>query len=170
LKYTDLNKLGQLSDRLKALLVTDGSVTTLLEAFTGGTVSVVGLQQGMEDAGVREAYLLRILRGEKVNRREVLLVAGDGHNLEYAVSHTPLSRLTPESRDDVLHTDLPIGKILASHDIESRREIINAGLTSAPEIVGLLEMPAGSRVPWREYLIIQHGQPLMKIMEFFGRV
>jgi len=170
LSFTDIEKLGELTDRIKALLVTDGSVTALLETFTGAPVRVVGLRQGMEDAGIREAYQLRILQGEKVNRREVLLVDARGQNLEYAVSHTPLSRLTPESRDDVLHTDLPIGKILASHDLESRREVINVGLTRAEEIVELLELPQGSTVPWREYIIIHNGQPLMKIIEFFGRV
>ncbi len=170
MRYTDLERLEPLSDRLKALLVTDGSVTALLEAFTGGPVSVVGLFQQMREATVREAYLLRILPAEKVNHREVVLVDAGGRRLEYAVSHTPLSRLSPESRDDVLHTDLPIGKILARHGLESRREIINAGLTADEVAVEMLGMPPGSKVPWREYLIIQHGQPLMKIIEYFGEV
>jgi len=170
LRPADLPGFPALSDRLKALLVTDGSVTTLLEAFTGGPVRVVGLRQGLEDAGVRDAYLLRVLPGERVNRREVCLVDARGRRLEYAVSVTPLSRLSPESRDDVLHTDMPIGKILASHGLESRREILNAGLTADGEVAEALGSPDGAALPWREYLIIHHAQPLMKVIEYFGEV
>ena len=170
MRPTELPGFGVLPDRLKALLATDGSVTALLEAFTGGPVHLVGLRQGPQDAGVRDAYLLRILSGERLNRREVFLVDQKERKLEYAVSVTPLSRLSPESRDDVLHTDLPIGKILALHGLESRREILSAGFTQDEDVLGLLELHEGAVVPWREYLIIHHAQPLMKVIEYFGEV
>ena len=170
MRPTELPGFKELPDRLKALLATDGSVTALLEAFTGGPVQLVGMRQGPQDAGVRDAYLLRILSGERLNRREVFLVDQRGRKLEYAVSLTPLSRLSPQSRDDVLHTDLPIGKILASHGLESRREILNAGFTLDEDVLSLLGVREGVAVPWREYLIIHHAHPLMKVIEYFGEV
>ena len=57
---------------------------------------------------------------DTVNHRVVVI---GNRNLIHAVSYIPLSRLDDEFREDLIRADIPIGRILKKHRIESRREI-----------------------------------------------
>ena len=44
-------------------------------------------------------------------------------------TETPVDRLAPEFRDDLMKADIPIGRIIERHHIEARREILTAQVT-----------------------------------------
>ena len=52
-----------------------------------------------------------------------MVVIGNREPLIHAVSYIRLSRLDNEFREDLIRADIPIGRILKKHRIESRREI-----------------------------------------------
>ena len=56
-----------------------------------------------------------------------------GEVLIYAISHTPVRRLSPDFKDDLMKADIPIGKIIRQHNIEARREILTARVLPATE-------------------------------------
>lgn len=162
-------EVGALSPMQKILLGTDGSVTTLLENALGCEVTVHTLSQEVVPAGAAVAASLGIPAGEPVNHRIVTLNEGaDGRVLLYASSDTPLSRLEPSFKDDLMRADIPIGRIMRMHQIESRRElddvrVCRAG-TGAGSVLGTFRHePLLSR----RYRIITGGEPLISIRETF---
>ncbi len=151
------------------LLLTDGSVTTLLEAISGAEVCVKTISQNVMPAGMPVAELLEIQPGDPVNHRIVELVnCTTGEILIYAISHTPLERLERGFRDDLMRADIPIGKILKKHRIESRREISDIRLVSPdPDIRSRFMAGPETLFLSRTYRIIRNDLPFMAIEELF---
>jgi beta-ribofuranosylaminobenzene 5'-phosphate synthase len=161
--------VGHLSPFQKFLLGTDGSVTQILEAVTGHPVSIRTLVQEIVPADAETAGRLSIRQGESVNHRVVELKdAQTGSVLIYAVSETPLSRLSPEFKEDLMKADIPIGRIISRHKIEARREILTARVTPADDTTGpLFSVCKNEPLLSRDYRIIHRQKPLIYITEQF---
>lgn len=160
----DIEKqLGNLSSAQKILLATDGSVTTILDVLKGH-VNIRTLVQEFQEADEEAASLLDVDMGETINYR-VVVIEGD-EPLIYAVSMIPVERLDNEFKEDLIRADIPIGRILRKHDIESRREIKTVSLEEAtPEIVDIFKN--NTPMLTRTYNIIHKGQVLIWLMETF---
>jgi chorismate-pyruvate lyase len=138
---------------------TDGSVTQLLEVLTGKTVEVKTLGQGIIKATPDIAKLLYIEVGDEVNSRLVTLDAG-GTIYVLAKSLAPVKRMPQAVRDDLMRADIPIGRILREHKLETRRDILKMEIVRQ-DFFG--NVPVLSR----EYRIIYENKVLMWIKEFF---
>lgn len=162
-------QVGRLSPVQKILLGTDGSVTQLLEAITGKTVTVETRVQEIIPAAPSIAEQLGIHTGDPVNHRIVELSAGQGGEvLIYAISHAPVDRLPADFRDDLMKADIPIGRIIQQHHIEARREILHAAVTQAPEHQrGIFSLCKNELLLSRQYRIMHKGEPLIFIEEQF---
>ena len=167
-----MKTLGELKDELELspvqtmLLANTGSMTVLLEALFG-PVSVQTESQKILDADSETARVLEISEGEAVNRRIVRLVAGE-RVLVHATSVAPLSRLNPEFKEDIMKRDIPIGRIMEAHRIESRREILGYDWqTAKARFAEIFSKPMDSIVLKRNYNIIHNQQPLINILEVF---
>jgi len=161
--------VGRLSAVQKILLGTDGSVTQLLESITGNPVTITTRVQEIVRADHVTAELLGIAQGDLVNHRIVELKdSGTGEVLIYAVSDTPIARLPPSFRDDLMKADIPIGKIIRHHRIEARREILNARVVPAGEEAGrTFAIRRNEPLLCRQYRIIHNNEPLIFIEEQF---
>jgi beta-ribofuranosylaminobenzene 5'-phosphate synthase len=162
-------ELGRLSRVQKILLGTDGSVTRILEVITGGRVRITTLSQDVSGAGKEVAALLHVGVGDPVNHRVVKIEdSGTATPLIYAVSDAPLGRLSPEFREDLMRADIPIGRILLTHRIEARREILDARVIPATsEHTKIFGIFAKEPLLSRRYQIIHQGEPLISIEETF---
>ncbi|AGK61084.1 chorismate lyase [Archaeoglobus sulfaticallidus PM70-1] len=161
----------------RILLTTDGSITTIIEAYTGNRVDVITRDQRIIKAG-RYASLLRIDEEDDINFRVVSLISGNRVYAE-AVSLTPLKRLEPGFRDDLTRADIPIGRILRKHKIEARRDINwivvcrfrEIWVMNIPDFVKEfsrnIDLGSDEIVLARSYNIIRRGEVLMNITEFF---
>ncbi|MDD1673446.1 MAG: chorismate pyruvate-lyase family protein, partial [Methanomicrobiales archaeon] len=160
---------GPLSPTQRILLGTDGSVTSLLEILTRGPVDITTRVQVVQPADPSIATLLDMDPGDEVNYRVVELRSrSKGEALLSAVSHTPLRRLEPAFRSDLMRADIPIGRILRNHRIESRREILDIFLKSADrELATTCGICIGEPVLTRTYHIIRQEKPLIFIQESF---
>lgn len=169
-KLSNIEKeLGRLSPAQKILLGTDGSVTKMLEVITGRPVGVTTRIQEIIDADKRIAEELQIETGDPVNYRVVELKNNDSTDvLVYAVSYTPVNRLDPEVKADFMLADIPIGKIMQKHKMETRREITDAEVLRADtrfsRTFGIFKDEA---LLSRDYRIIHHNRPIIKINEVF---
>uniref|UniRef100_A0A7J2TKE0 DUF98 domain-containing protein n=1 Tax=Archaeoglobus fulgidus TaxID=2234 RepID=A0A7J2TKE0_ARCFL len=149
----------------RILLITDGSITAIIEAFTQKSVMVETLVQKIVKADEEVADRLGIMTGEDVNYRVVYLKAG-GVIYAKAISYTPLKRLQNSFKDDLIRADIPIGKIMKMHKIEARREI-RWGKVVKDET---LASEFGVKKPFfivRNYGIIHKNEVLIDITEFF---
>lgn len=138
---------------------TDGSVTQLLEVLTGKTVEVKTLEQSVIKATPNIAKLLEIKEGDEVNNRLVTLSA-NGSVYSLAKSLASIKRLPQEMRNELMKADIPIGRILREHKLETRRDILKI------EIVHL-DFFGDIPVLSREYRIIYKNKVLMWINECF---
>jgi len=156
-------ELGSLSSAQKILLATDGSVTTILDVLKGH-VNIRTLVQEFREADEEAASLLDIQVGDTINYR-VVVIEGE-EPLIYAVSMIPLERLDNDFKEDLIRADIPIGRILRKHDIESRREIKTVSLEEPePEMVDIFKNNAP--MLRRTYNIIHKDQVLIWLMETF---
>ena len=160
---------GTLSTLQKILLSTDGSVTSLLEAIEGEEVMISTLSQNVVPADAKTAEELEIRPGDQVNHRIVELRNSRTREvLIYAVSDTPIERLEPGFRSDLMRADIPIGRILKKHAIESRREIFHVGVRgSDARISRIFGIALNDQVLFRKYRIIRQGKPFISIEEVF---
>lgn len=162
-------QVGRISPVQKFLLGTDGSVTRLLESVTGKNIVIKTLEQKIIPADPDTAQRLDIAPGDPVNFRIVEIMTEDKSEvLIYAVSHTPVDRLSPEFKDDLMKADIPIGKIIRQYRIEARREILNARVIPASENAGrIFSICKDEPLLSRQYQIIHGGKPLIFIEEQF---
>lgn len=150
-----LEKEKKLSLIERILAVTNGSVTQILEVYTGAPVRIKTLNQEVKEAGI-VANQLGVAKSDLVNFREVEILDTNGKLLMIAKSWTPLKRLEPAFRDDLMKADVPIGKLLLKHKIEVMRELLDARVES-----GKVE---------RTYNIIRKDVVLMRVNERFERL
>jgi len=156
-------ELGSLSSAQKILLATDGSVTTILDVLKGH-VNIRTLVQEFREADEEAASLLNIQVGDTINYR-VVVIEGE-EPLIYAVSMIPMERLDNDFKEDLIRADIPIGRILRKHDIESRREIKTVSVEETePEMADIFKTQGP--MLRRTYNIIHNDQVLIWLMETF---
>ena len=155
----DVLKRPDIPACLRICAGTDGSITQLLEVLTGKSVKVETISQNVVKASPRIAGLLDIETGDDVNDRLVTLKVDD---IVYvlAKSLAPINRIPGGIRDDLMRADIPIGRILREHKLETRRDILNIRIVHR-DFFG--ELPVLSR----EYKIIYENKVLMWINECF---
>ena len=158
----------KLSKAQRLLLVTDGSVTTLLEVLTGKPIGVTTLLQQVVEADAERARVLDVEEGDELNYRVVVLKNDDDDQpLIYAESYTPIARLQEEFRDDLMKADIPIGRIMNQRKIESRREIRRIETICNEELNELFGVAQNVPLLSRTYDIISHDTVLIRITETF---
>ncbi len=163
----ELERELALSPVHKILLTIDGSVTRILEALRGEEIKVDTEKQEMMPASAQVAKDLGIAKGSDVNYRIVNLRDSKGV-LVRAISHAPISRLGKKIREDIMRKDAPIGKILSSHNMEVRREIMDFGIIrSNGHLSRVFGIAVDSPLLTRRYRIIHKGKPLIFIQEIF---
>jgi len=162
------NTTLKLSKAQRLLLVTDGSVTTLLEVLTGKPIAVTTLLQQVVEADAERASALDVEEGDSLNYRVVVLKNDDDDQpLIYAESYTPIARLQREFRHDLMKADIPIGHIMKQRKIESRREIRRIETVCNEELNELFGVAQNVSLLSRTYDIISHGMVLIRITETF---
>lgn len=154
---------GKLSSAQKILLTTDGSVTAILDVLKGH-VDINTLVQEFVPADKEMAENLDIDEGETVNYRVVVIKSNQP--LIYALSLVPLKRLDNDFKEDLIRADIPIGRILKKHNIESRREIKSVYVEDANEELADI-FKTTSPMLSRTYNIIHHGEILIWLKETF---
>ena len=153
-----------LSGVQKILLTTDGSITAILDVLYG-KIDLQTLSQHFAKATAEQAKLVEASEGDELNFREVLLHL-QGKPLMYAASEIPLLRCGDGIALDLMQADIPIGRILKNHQVESRRKI--NGIYIEKPTAQLREIfRTDEEMLARDYSIIRHGEILMWIKEVF---
>ncbi|MGQ9719459.1 MAG: chorismate pyruvate-lyase family protein [Nitrososphaerales archaeon] len=160
---------SSLSNVQKILLTTDGSVTRTLEVLTGKPVAVATVVRTLIDADDALAKDFKIKSGEVVNYRVVYLKNLDSDKaLVFARSWTPIRGLNESIRRDLTSSDIPIGKIIISHGLETRREIESIDAIKADsQLAEAFKIRVGDSMLSRDYRVIHNERVLIRIEEAF---
>lgn len=106
------------------------------------------------------ADLLGVEEGSEVNDRTVRLYAGETAFV-HARSLSPLSRMPQTMRDQLMRADIPIGRILRSHNMETRRDMVELKILEGEPTFD------GTPILSRTYKIVHNNNVLMWINERF---
>jgi chorismate-pyruvate lyase len=151
----------------RILLVTDGTVTEILEAYAGESMRLIKLY---EELVTLEADLagLELAAGQPVLRRKILLQGKMSlTNFLYADSYVALDRLDDWMRRGLLESHKPIGFLMQEHRLETFREIVGCGRELADGLGPYFNVDEADGMIWRTYKVISNRKPIMLITEKF---
>jgi chorismate-pyruvate lyase len=151
---------------LRALLVTDGTVTKTLEAYFWEPVVVTTLQQELVRAE-RPIEWIQVDTGERVLIRRVNL-SGVTSAFVYATAFSVIRpQLIPETfRQRLIDREIGIGVLIRDSGLESYREVLEVGIEPADPSSDAT-LPMQSDLVFRTYRIIIGGEPVILITESF---
>lgn len=163
--------IAQLTPFQRALIVTDGTVTRLIEAYTLTPVEVVLLHQA-EQTLCTEHIWLDLPSGAPVIAREVLLqtpsIGNERPKIQAYATSLIVSQHLPKGILDELESDpAGLGGILQNSGLETRRELLWCCCETArnlPEAIAHLE---GIPLLSRTYRVFANKKPIMLITEKF---
>jgi chorismate-pyruvate lyase len=150
--------IASLPPFLRALLVTDGTVTKIIEAYFWEPVVVDTLRQEFVVAA-EDIPWVQIHGGERVMvRRAQLRGAHSGKEFAHAFSVIRTELIPAHFRRRLIDREIGIGALIRDSGLESYREVMEVGLepdTGTDDAV------------FRTYRIIIAGEPVILITETF---
>ncbi|MGQ9659397.1 MAG: chorismate--pyruvate lyase family protein [Thermochromatium sp.] len=150
--------LSRLPPFLRALLVTDGTVTKILEAYFWEPVVVDTLEQRFEDAQQSVPWL-EVKRGDRCLIRDAQLRGADsGRCFAEAFSLIRIQLIPPDFRRRLIDREIGIGVLIRDSGLESYREVLDVGLDRTAD---------GESAVFRTYRIIIDQRPVILITEYF---
>lgn len=152
---------------LRALLVTDGTVTKILEAYFWEPVEVQTLQQEFAAAEQPIAWI-HVHAGDRVLMRRARLRGTDSGEVYATALSVIRTEFIPETfRRRLIDREIGIGVLIRDSGLESYREVLEVG--AEPEEPGLGDRAghAPSDRVFRTYRIIIDREPVILITESF---
>lgn len=155
-----------LSPFQRALLVIDGTVTKLVEAYMMEPLRIVRLKQDTRTLATPHKWL-GVDTGATVATRHVLLRGEHSDELyAYATSLVALERVPESLRSGIERDGGGLGRILDASKLETRREILWYGRERLEDLPWEPES-GGQDFLTRTYRVILAGEPILLIKEHF---
>ncbi|MBK1723290.1 chorismate--pyruvate lyase family protein [Thiocystis violacea] len=150
--------LSDLPPFLRALLVTDGTVTKILEAYFWEPVAVDTLEQRFE-AALEPVPWIQVEADDLCLIRDARLRGTDsGRSFAEAFSLIRAELIPPEFRQRLIDREIGIGALIRDSGLESYREVLDIGVDRTAD---------GAMAVFRTYRIIIDGRPVILITEYF---
>jgi chorismate-pyruvate lyase len=163
----DVRSLGLVQ---RVLLVSDGTLTDIVEAAFGEPIRLVKLALDVSPSAT-PVLDLDLHGGEPVMRREILLQgARTGTNYVYAESLIVLQALPPKLREELVSTQQPLGRLWVEHKLETRKEILHVWRIAPGSHLATAHFPSVAPqrgLLARTYRVFSGGLPVMRISEYF---
>ena len=159
--------LAPLAPFLRTLLVTDGTITKMLEAFLWEPIDVeLLLHTAIPSVG---AHLeMSVVINEPILKRRVVLrgrITGSPYAFaETIVAGGGFSQCFQAMLVDGRHG---IGELLRQHRLETYRELVSVERTHAGQWAGYLNIDTAARVSLRRYKISHQGEAKVQVAEVF---
>jgi len=165
----ELSKLNfrTLTPFQRALMVTDGTVTKFIEAYTLDPVEIIRLNQKLYFLEEYHPWL-EAGKGTEVMFREVMIRGIYSHTLYvHGVSYIVPDRLQDDMRRRLEVQGEGIGRILNDAQMETRREVLWFGRERAADLPREISRMSDGEFVSRAYRIITDGKPIVMINERF---
>lgn len=152
---------------LRALLVTDGTVTKFLEAYLWEPIEVKPIFQG-ETVVDQDVSWLELTQGMSVLKRQVLLTGlSSGKIYTFAESLIRVDRLWEGLREELLEGCLGMGELLRNRQMETYRELLTYGRQKAATLSSVMKIEPQESLLYRSYRIFHEQLPTILITERF---
>jgi len=151
---------------LRALLVTDGTVTKILEAYFWEPVEVQTLQQEFVTAE-RPVPWIEVDAEDEVLIRRARLIGVDSGRVYASAFSVIRTQLIPKTfRQRLIDREIGIGVLIRDSGLESYREVLEVGVEPAEGSAKDMATESSDLI-FRTYRIIIDGRPVILITESF---
>jgi chorismate-pyruvate lyase len=153
----------------KVLLVTDGTVTQLIELYTGESIRVRKIENQIVGNHVVPTAVQHSLQTDDGNAllKRIILLCGEAKSYLYAESYFVMERLPADMRSRLETTNIPIGLLWREARLETHREIIAYHRERNADVAAHLGVDADAELLSRTYLLYTNRQPMGMISEKF---
>jgi chorismate-pyruvate lyase len=153
---------AHLNPMVRVLLVSDGNLTNMLQAYFLEAIDLRLVTQN------RSYHASEFETGGIFLRRQVVLYGKKSlRPYVYAESRLALDDLPLEFARDLEQTDLPLGRLWLHHRLETFKELLDVSITTHETASGHLGKDGSSPLLKRSYRVISRGRPCMVIHEYF---
>jgi chorismate-pyruvate lyase len=160
----DATKLAPLQ---RILLITDGTLTEILEAYLFEPIELVKLSERLLKSHEVSA-LVELEDGERVMERKINLRGAKSGRLHvYAESLILVDRLEPLFQTELLETNVPLGRLWRGHRLETFKQLVSMECRPAGEMSAHLDCAENAPVLGRVYDVFSAGRLVMRIVENF---
>ncbi|MCC5794282.1 MAG: DUF98 domain-containing protein [Chromatiales bacterium] len=160
-------EVARLTPWQRVLLVADGTVTRLLEAWALEPVSVRLVRQRQVERSLQDDWLGSPFDGPVIERTVILSGATSGRFFLYAESLILPGRLPAGLQDALSGSSGGLGQILDAAAVESRREGLWFGRLRRDGLPEEAAMASEGEFLARCYRLLVGGRPAMRITEYF---
>jgi chorismate-pyruvate lyase len=158
---------GTIDPLPRILLITDGTLTEILEAAFLERIRLVKIDQRVVSADESHASLTPD-PSEKLLARKILLQGEtSGRNYAYAESVIAFERLNPAFRDELLNSDIPLGRLWLTHKLETYKELREVRCSPANDLHRYFECAETALLLCRTYFVFSAGRVVMVVTEHF---
>lgn len=170
----DKRSLAGLAHFQKTLLITDGTVTELLEFYLNDKITAVKiyeeLEHNIENLPLEHRGLLDRAEDNVMLRKVLLQGAATGKNWLFAESSVLVDNLPTPFRNDLLSSSIPIGHLWFKHRLETFKSDYTIQTEAASqEVAERLSVPLGSEILSRTYCVYSDDKLVMIITEKFSK-
>ena len=163
--------LARLTPFQRGLLITDGTVTRFIEAYTFSPVEVVLLQQAKQILDTEHIWL-KLPAGEEVISRQVVLQTHSQDEPSPTIHTYADSLIVPQRLPQLLLNELEsdkqgLGGLLRHNGLETRRELLWCGIEVLTDLPSAMAHFEGEKFISRTYRVFANEEPLMMINEKF---
>ncbi|MEM6614052.1 MAG: chorismate pyruvate-lyase family protein [Cyanobacteria bacterium P01_C01_bin.72] len=151
----------------RLLLITEGRITDIVQAYSGETVEEVKLSQKQIVSDSRFSPLQLDREYQLLSRSTVLQGSQTKINYLYIDSQIVLERLDADIRDALIFGHQPISKLLEENKVKTYREVLDCGIESAGSLGQYFSLAPSTELIYRTYLLLINGLPVMQISEKF---
>lgn len=153
----------------KILLITDGTVTQLIELYAKESIRVSKIENHIVGNQAAPASVQDILKtgNNHALLKRVILLCGESKSYLYAESWFVLDRLPQDMRIQLETTNIPIGLLWREARLETYREIIDYRRERNVNATQHLGIDTNTELLSRTYLLFTQGLPLGMITEKF---
>lgn len=163
--------LSRLTPFQRGMLVTDGTVTRFIEAYTMAPVEVVRLQQSERTLSVKHPWLELSVGAEVISRQAVIrnqTPDGPPSTIHAYTDSLMVPHRLPKSFLDGLASDREgLGGLLRRIGLETRRELLWCGTDSLSDLPPAVAHLEGGMCISRAYRVIANREKLLLINEKF---
>jgi chorismate-pyruvate lyase len=151
----------------RILVITDGTLTEILEAAALERIRLVKISQETVSSTTFDLHFTPA-PGEVFLERNILLQGSKSNkNYVYAKSVIAVNRLPRSFDDELVHSDTPLGQLWLEHRLETFKELLETRFERAGELSKHFHCDASSTLLARTYRVSSGAMPVMVISESF---
>lgn len=159
--------LSDMDPLQRVLLVTDGTVTEILEATFLERIQLIKVSEQLIPA-IASHVQVGFDQGEALLERQILLRGSESkRNYAYAESLIAVDRLGPAFRDELVKSNTPLGRLWLDHRLETFKELLEVRCRTAGNLSHYFECSDSFQLLGRTYRVFSGKRAVMVITEYF---